>query len=72
MEKRGGDGRFVSTIVLRCHGVFVQSGFFLTVIVREADAQVHLLDLLLEEIFLVEEEHDGGQRKESVVADAVE
>lgn len=73
MEKRwGGDGRLVSEIVRRSRGVTVQSRLFLTIVVREADAQVHLLDLLLEEILLVEEEHDGGQRKESVVADAVE
>lgn len=30
------------------------------------------LDLLFEEILLVEEKHDGGQCKESVVADTVE
>lgn len=30
------------------------------------------LDLLFKEILLVEEKHDGGQCKESVVADAVE
>lgn len=72
LERWGGDGRLVSAPVLRPRGVSVQSRFFLTVVVREADAEVHLLDLLLEEILLVEEEHDGGQRKESVVADAVE
>lgn len=44
----------------------------LTVVVWEADAQVDLLNLLLKQILLVEKEHDGGQRKESVVADAVE
>lgn len=30
------------------------------------------LDLLFKEILLVEEKHDGGQCKESVVADTVE
>ena len=30
------------------------------------------LDLVLEEIFLVEEEHDGGEGEEPVVTDAVE
>lgn len=44
----------------------------LTIIVREADAQVDLLDLLHEEILLVKEKHDGGCSKEPVVADAVE
>lgn len=43
-----------------------------TIVVWEADAQVDLLDLLLKQIFLIEEKHDGGQGKESVVADAVE
>lgn len=31
-----------------------------------------LLDLLFKEILLVEEKYDGGQCKESVVADTVE
>ena len=44
----------------------------LTVVVWEADAQMHFLDLLFKEILLVEEKHDGSQRKEPVVADAVE
>ena len=44
----------------------------LTIIVREADAQVDLLDLLHEQILLVEEKHNGSRRKEPVVADAVE
>lgn len=44
----------------------------LTVVVWEADAQMHFLDLLFKEILLVEEKHDGGQRKESMVADTVE
>ena len=44
----------------------------LTIIVREADAQVDLLDLLHEQILLVEEKHNGSRREEPVVADAVE
>lgn len=44
----------------------------LTIVVWEADAQMDFLDLLLKEILLVEEKHNGGQRKESVVADTVE
>lgn len=50
----------------------VSASVWFTIIVWEADAQMDFLDLLFKEILLVEEEHDGGQRKESVVADAVE
>jgi len=44
----------------------------LTIIVRETDAQVDFLDLLREEIFLVEEKHNGSCGEEPVVADTVE
>lgn len=44
----------------------------LTIIVWETDTQMNFFDLLLKEILLVKEKHNGGQRKESVVADAVE
>lgn len=44
----------------------------LTVIVREAHAEVGLLDFLDEDIFLVEEEYNRGARKVAVVADTVE
>lgn len=44
----------------------------LTIIVWKADAQMDFLDLFFKQILLVEEKHDGGQCKESVVADTVE
>lgn len=50
-------------------GIIVRVG---TIVIREADAEVHLLDLFLKEILLVEEEHDGRGSKKPVVADAVE
>lgn len=61
-----------------CHGAPQGDGCVcmgvggLTIVVREADAQVDLLDLLQEEILLIKEKHDGGCSKEPVVADAVE
>ena len=44
----------------------------LTIVIREAHAQVSFLDLLNEHIFLVEEEYDGGGGEVAVVADTVE
>lgn len=44
----------------------------LTVVVREADAEVRLFYLLRENVLLVEEEHDGRGGEVAVVADAVE
>ena len=44
----------------------------LTIVVWEADTEVDFLDLLLKEIFLVEEEYNGCGGKESVIADTVE
>lgn len=44
----------------------------LTIIFREADAEVDFLDLHLKEIFLVEEKHNRRFCEEPVVADAVE
>lgn len=44
----------------------------LTVVFREAHAEMSLLDLLGEHIFLVEEEYDGGGGEVTVVADTVE
>lgn len=45
---------------------------FLTIILREAHAEMGLLDLLHEDIFLVEEKYDRGGGKVTVVADTVE
>lgn len=42
------------------------------IIIREAHAEVSLLDLLCEDIFLVEEEYDGGGCEVTVVANTVE
>lgn len=44
----------------------------LTIIFREAHAEMSFLDLLSEHIFLVEEEYNGGGGKVAVVADTVE
>lgn len=44
----------------------------LTIIIREAHAEMSLLDLLNEHVFLVEEEYNGGGGEIAVVADAVE
>lgn len=44
----------------------------LTIVVREADTEVDLLDLLLKKILLVEEEYNGCGGKEPVIADTVE
>lgn len=44
----------------------------LTIVLREAHAEVSFLYLLGEHIFLVEEEYDGGGGKVAVVADTVE
>lgn len=52
--------------------IFICIETALTIIVRKTDAQVDLLDLLLEEIFLVEEKHNGSCGEESVIADTVE
>lgn len=43
-----------------------------TCVLRKADGQRRLLDLLPKEIFLVEEENDGGIDEELVVTDGVE
>ncbi len=43
----------------------------LTIIVREAHAEMSFLDLLKEHIFLVEEEYNGGGGEVAVVANAV-
>lgn len=44
----------------------------LTVVFREAHAEMSLLDLLKKHIFLVEEEYNGGGDEVAVVADTVE
>jgi len=44
----------------------------LTVVVREAHAEVSFLDLLNEHVFLVEEEYNRGGCEVAVVADTVE
>lgn len=44
----------------------------LTIVVREADIEVDMLDFLLEDVLLVEEKHLGGVLEEPVVADTVE
>lgn len=43
----------------------------LTIIVWEADAQMGLLDLFCEDVFLVEEKYDGSCSEVTVVADTV-
>lgn len=60
------------SLMLSHHHIMKVISVGLTVIVWEADAQMNFLDLLFKEILLVEEKHDGGQCKESVVADTVE
>ena len=42
------------------------------VVVGESDGNVHLLDLILEQVLLVEEEHYGDGREPFGVADLVE
>lgn len=44
----------------------------LTTVLREADGERRLANLLLEEILLVQEEDDAGVREPLVVADRVE
>lgn len=44
----------------------------ITIVVREAHAEMSFFDLLKEHIFLVEEEYNGGGREVAVVADTVE
>lgn len=46
--------------------------FYSTCILRETDGQGAVYDLLLKQIFLVEEENDGGLGEPLVVADGVE
>ena len=48
------------------------TGSAATCVLREADGQRRAEDFLLEEIFLVEEEDDGGVAEPFVVADRVE
>lgn len=44
----------------------------LTIVFREAHAEMSFLDLLKEHVFLVEEEYNGGGGEVAVVADTVE
>lgn len=44
----------------------------LTIILWEANAEMHLLDFFLKEVLLVEKEDNGRGCEELVVADAVE
>ncbi len=44
----------------------------LTIIFREAHAEMSFLDLLNKDIFLVEEKYNGGGGEVAVVADTVE
>lgn len=44
----------------------------LTIVFREAHAEMSFLDLLNEHIFLVEEEYNGGGGEVAMVADTVE
>lgn len=43
-----------------------------TCVFREANGQRRFLDLLTKQVFLVEEENDGGIDEEFVVTDGVE
>lgn len=44
----------------------------ITIVFREAHAEMSFLDFLKEYVFLVEEEYDGGGGEVAVVADTVE
>lgn len=52
--------------------ILLSAVFSLTVIVREAHAQMSFLDLLHENILLVEEQYDGRGGEVAMVTDAVE
>ncbi len=52
--------------------IFLQTKCCLTIIIREAHAQMSFLDLLQEDILLVEEEYNGCGSEVTVVTDTVE
>lgn len=52
--------------------IFLQTKCRLTIIIREAHAQMSFLDLLQEDVLLVEEEYNGCGSEVTVVTDTVE